>query len=127
MVWLHLLIVLFFIFLGTRLGGIGIGFAGGLGVIALAAFGVEPGVIPFDVISIIMAVIVAIATMQVAGGMDYLVKLAEQILRSHPKHITFLAPAVTYFMTIRPCKIFCVNVFLEVTGHTVTKYYTKLI
>ena len=107
MVWLHLLIVLFFIFLGTRLRGIGIGFAGGLGVIALVAFGVEPGVIPFDVISIIMAVIVAIATMQVAGGMDYLVKLAEQILRSHPKHITFLAPAVTYFMTM-----------MAGTGHT---------
>lgn len=107
MIWLHLLIVLFFIFLGNRLGGIGIGFAGGLGVIVLAFMGLEPGAIPFDVISIIMAVIVAISTMQVAGGMDYLVNVAEKILRKHPRQITLLAPAVTYFMTI-----------LAGTGHT---------
>ena len=100
MIWVHLLIVLFFIYLGTRLGGIGIGFAGGLGVVVLALMGLKPGPIPFDVISIIMSVIMAIAAMQVAGGMDYLVKLAEKILRSHPKHITYLAPAVTYWMTL---------------------------
>lgn len=107
MIWVHLLVVLFFIYLGTRLGGIGIGFAGGLGVVVLALMGLTPGPIPFDVISIIMSVIMAIAAMQVAGGMDYLVKLAEKILRSHPKHITFLAPAVTYWMTL-----------LAGTGHT---------
>ena len=107
MIWVHLLIVLFFIYLGTRLGGIGIGFAGGLGVVVLALMGLKPGPIPFDVISIIMSVIMAIAAMQVAGGMDYLVKLAEKILRSHPKHITYLAPAVTYWMTL-----------LAGTGHT---------
>ena len=100
MIWVHLLVVLFFIYLGTRLGGIGIGFAGGLGVVVLALMGLTPGPIPFDVISIIMSVIMAIAAMQVAGGMDYLVKLAEKILRSHPKHITYLAPAVTYWMTL---------------------------
>ena len=107
MIWLHLLIVLLFIFLGTRLGGIGIGFMGGMGVVVLSLFGLKPGAIPFDVISIIMAVIMAIAAMQVAGGMDYLVKLAERILRKHPKHITYLAPAVTYIMTL-----------LAGTGHT---------
>ena len=107
MIWVHLLVVLFFIYLGTRLGGIGIGFAGGLGVVVLALMGLTPGPIPFDVISIIMSVIMAIAAMQVAGGMDYLVKLAEKILRSHPKHITYLAPAVTYWMTV-----------LAGTGHT---------
>ena len=107
MIWVHLLVVLFFIYLGTRLGGIGIGFAGGLGVVVLALIGLTPGPIPFDVISIIMSVIMAIAAMQVAGGMDYLVKLAEKILRSHPKHITYLAPAVTYWMTV-----------LAGTGHT---------
>jgi anaerobic C4-dicarboxylate transporter DcuA len=79
--------------LGARLGGIGIGFAGGLGVLVLAAFG-KPGAIPFDVIEIIMAVIAAIAAMQVAGGMDYLVH-PEKLLR-HPKYITILAPIVTY-------------------------------
>ncbi|VEI43732.1 anaerobic C4-dicarboxylate transporter [Citrobacter youngae] len=68
MIVLELIIVLLAIFLGARLGGIGIGFAGGLGVLVLAAIGVKPGNIPFDVISIIMAVIAAISAMQIAGG-----------------------------------------------------------
>lgn len=100
MLVLELIIVLLAIFLGARLGGIGIGFAGGIGVLALAAIGVHPGSIPFDVISIIMAVIAAIAVMQVAGGMDYLVQQTEKILRKNPKQITILAPLVTYFLTI---------------------------
>jgi len=98
---IELIIVLIFIFLGARLGSIGIGFAGGLGVLVLAlGFGLKPGDIPIDVILIIMSVIAAIAAMQVAGGLDYLVQLAERILRSNPKYITFLAPLVTYTMTI---------------------------
>ncbi|WP_127960078.1 anaerobic C4-dicarboxylate transporter [Serratia microhaemolytica] len=100
MLAVELIIVLLAIFLGARLGGIGIGFAGGLGVLALAAVGVKPGSIPFDVISIIMAVIAAIAAMQVAGGMDYLVQQTEKLLRRNPKYITILAPIVTYFLTI---------------------------
>lgn len=100
MLIIELIIVLLAIFLGARLGGIGIGFAGGLGVLVLAMIGVKPGSIPFDVISIIMAVIAAISTMQVAGGMDYLVQQTEKLLRRNPKHITILAPVVTYFLTI---------------------------
>jgi len=100
MLIIELIIVLAAIFLGARLGGIGIGFAGGIGVLALALCGVKPGSIPFDVISIIMAVIAAISTMQVAGGMDYLVQQTEKLLRRNPKHITLLAPIVTYFLTI---------------------------
>ena len=104
----ELVIVLLAIYLGARLGGIGIGFAGGLGVLVLTlVFQIHPGAIPFDVIEIIMAVIAAIAAMQVAGGMDYLVSLAERMLRRHPKQITFLAPLVTWFMTV-----------LAGTGHT---------
>ncbi len=64
----ELVIVLLAIYLGARLGGIGIGFAGGLGVLVLTLiFQIKPGAIP-DVIEIIMAVIAAIAAMQVAGG-----------------------------------------------------------
>ncbi|ANE75977.1 anaerobic C4-dicarboxylate transporter [Dickeya solani] len=108
MVILELLIVLLAIYLGARLGGIGIGFAGGLGVLVLTlGFHIKPGAIPFDVIEIIMAVIAAIAAMQVAGGMDYLVSLAEKLLRRQPRYVTFLAPLVTYFMTL-----------LAGTGHT---------
>jgi anaerobic C4-dicarboxylate transporter DcuA len=98
---IELLVVLGFIFLGARLGSIGIGFAGGLGVLVLAlVFGLKPGDIPIDVILIIMSVVAAIATMQVAGGLDYLVQVAERVLRSNPKYITFLAPLVTYTMTV---------------------------
>ena len=108
MIFFELFIVLLAIWLGARLGGIGIGFAGGSGVLILTLFcGMKPGVIPFDVIEIIMAVIAAIAAMQVAGGMDYLVNLAERLLRRHPRYVTFLAPLVTYVMTL-----------LAGTGHT---------
>ncbi|MCV6830124.1 anaerobic C4-dicarboxylate transporter [Yersinia pestis] len=92
MIAVELVIVLLAIFLGARLGGIG--------VLVLAIIGVKPGSIPFDVISIIMAVIAAISAMQVAGGMDYLVQQTEKLLRKNPKHITILAPLVTYFLTI---------------------------
>lgn len=105
---IELLVVLFFIWLGARLGSIGIGFAGGFGVLVLAlVFGIKPGAIPTDVILIIMGVIAAIAAMQEAGGLDYLVQLAEKVLKSNPKYITFLAPMVTYAMTM-----------LAGTGHT---------
>jgi anaerobic C4-dicarboxylate transporter DcuA len=109
MLWLQLAIVLLFIFLGARLGGIGIGYAGGAGVIVLAMMGMETSMayIPIEVILIIMSVIAAIAAMQRAGGLDYLVYLSEKMLRKHPQYITFAAPMVTYFMTL-----------LAGTGHT---------
>ncbi len=100
MLAVEFVIVLLAIFLGARLGGIGIGFAGGLGVLVLAAIGVKPGTIPFDVISIIMAVIAAISAMQIAGGLDYLVDQTEKLLRRNPKYITILAPVVTYCLTL---------------------------
>jgi len=105
---LQVIVVLGAIFIGVRLGGIAIGYAGGIGLIVLCLFlGMNPGgvtgdkvLIPIDVILIIMSVIAAIAAMQVAGGLDYLVHLAEKILRKNPKYITFLGPTVTYFLTI---------------------------
>ncbi len=108
MIWIELLVVLFFIFLGSKMGGIGIGYAGGAGVVVLTLiFGLEAGNVPVDVILIIMAVISAIAAMQKAGGLDYLVHLSEKILRKNPKRVTFIAPTVTYWMTL-----------LAGTGHT---------
>lgn len=99
MLIVHFIVFFAAIFLGARLGGIGIGFAGGLGVLVLAVIGVHPGEIPLDVVSIMMSVITAIAAMQVAGGMDYLVYLAGKALRKHPKGLNFLAPLITYLMT----------------------------
>ena len=96
------LIVLFgAIFLGVRLGGMAIGYTGGLGVVVLTLLlGLKVGNIPWDVILIIMSVIAAITAMQVAGGLDYLVQLASKILRKNPKYINFLAPTVTYLLTL---------------------------
>lgn len=108
MLGLEIIVVLGAILLGARMGGIGIGFAGGLGVLVLTlGLGMTPGSIPIDVILIIMAVIAAVAAMQTAGGLDYMVTVAEKILRKNPKQITYLAPTVTYFMTL-----------LAGTGHT---------
>lgn len=101
MVILQIVVLFGAIFLGIRLGGIAIGYAGGVGVIILSlALGMKPGVIPWDVILIIMSVIAAITAMQVAGGLDYLVQLAEKILRKNPKQINYLAPTVTYLLTL---------------------------
>ena len=91
MLVVEFIIVLLAIFWGARLGGIGIGFAGGLGVLVLAAIGVKHGNIPFDVISIIMAVIAAItAQCRLLGSLDYLVHQTEKLLRRNPKYITIL-------------------------------------
>lgn len=101
MLILQIVVLLGAIFIGVRLGGIGIGYAGGAGVLVLGlALGMKPGSIPWDVILIIASVIAAISAMQLAGGLDYLVQIAEKVLRSNPKHINYLAPIVTYVLTI---------------------------
>ncbi len=98
---LQIIVLLGAIYLGVRIGGIGIGYAGGLGVIVLAlVLGMTPGNIPWDVILIIMSVIAAITAMQAAGGLDWLVQQAEKILRKNPKQINYLAPTITYFLTV---------------------------
>ena len=101
MIYIELLIVLIAIFIGARVGGIGLGIFGmiGLGILVFV-FGLKPGKAPIDVMLIIVAVITAAATLQAAGGLDYLVKVAERILRKNPSMITFLAPVVCYFFTL---------------------------
>lgn len=109
MIWVQLAVVLLFILIGARLGGLGIAFAGGVGVIVLGLLGCNVDImtgIPWEVLGIIISVISAVAAMQVAGGLDLLVKISEHLLRKNPKQITFIAPIVTYFMT-----------FLCGTGH----------
>lgn len=97
MIGLELLVLFGAIFLGVRLGGMAIGYAGGLGVVVLTiGLNLKAGSIPWDVILIIASVISAITAMQVAGGLDYLVQIASKILRKNPKYINFLAPTVTY-------------------------------
>lgn len=104
---IQLLFVLVCIIVGARIGGIGLGVMGGLGVAILTfVFGLEPTSPPIDVMLMIAAVISAAGAMQAAGGLDFLVKVAEKILRRHPQYVTLLAPLVTYIFT-----------FLAGTGH----------
>lgn len=99
--FVQLLFILFMIFLGIRRSGVALGLIGGLGVLCFAfIFHAKPGSPPIDVMLIILSVVLASATLQASGGMDYLVQIAERILRSHPKYITIMAPFVTYFFTM---------------------------
>lgn len=98
--WLQLLFVLLAIIVGARVGGIGLGVFGGLGLTVLTfVFGLEPTTPPIDVMLMIVAVIAAAGCMQAAGGLDLMVKWAEKILRRHPQRITLLSPLVTYLFT----------------------------
>ena len=100
MLWVQFAIVLACIFLGARVGGVGLGTMAAFGLAALVfGFGVKPGSLPIDVIFIIVAVISAAAAMQAAGGLDLLVGVASRILRSRPSAITFVAPAVAWLFT----------------------------
>jgi anaerobic C4-dicarboxylate transporter DcuA len=107
MFWIEFLIVLLAIFIGARIGGVGLGVMGGVGLAILTfVFGLQPTSPPIDVMLMIIAVITAAAAMQAAGGLDYLVALAEKMLRKKPSMITFYAPIVTYLFT-----------FVAGTGH----------
>ncbi|MBQ3190849.1 MAG: anaerobic C4-dicarboxylate transporter [Bacteroides sp] len=98
---LQLLFVLVAIIIGARIGGIGLGVMGGVGLAILTfVFGLQPTAPPIDVMLMIAAVISAASCMQAAGGLDYMVKIAERLLRRNPAQVTILAPLVTYFFTI---------------------------
>ena len=107
-VLLQLAIVLTMIFIGARIGGIGMGIYGMVGVFILVfIFGMRPGNIPIDVMLIIASVITATAALQAAGGLDYLVGLADRFLRRNPSRITYYGPLTTW--------LFCL---LAGTAHT---------
>ena len=98
---IQLLFVLVAIIIGARIGGIGLGVMGGVGLAILTfVFGLQPTAPPIDVMLMIAAVISAASCMQAAGGLDYMVKIAEKLLRRNPAQVTILAPLVTYFFTI---------------------------
>ena len=95
------LVVIGFIALGVRSGGIGLGLWGGVGTLILVfVFGLDPGEPPFSAMLIIIAVVSAAAAMQAAGGVDYMVSIASRALRARPKALNFVAPYVSYLLTI---------------------------
>jgi len=101
MIWIELCILLACILVGARLGGIALGTIAGIGLaIFVFGFAMPPGGPPGTVIGMIIAVITALAAMQAAGGLDYLVSVAERVMRRHAKYITFVAPVVTYLLVL---------------------------
>lgn len=98
---LELLIVLGALYVGSRYGSLALGAISGIGLALLVlCFGLKPGNPPTDVIYIIIAAVTCAGMMQASGGMDWLIQLAEKLLRKHPNHITFFAPLCTFFLTV---------------------------
>ena len=98
---IQLLIVLAALYVGSRYGSLALGAISGIGLAILVfGFGMTPGTPPTDVIYIIIAAVTCAAVLQAAGGMDWLIQIAERALRKHPDHITFYAPICTFLLTV---------------------------
>ena len=98
---IQLLIVLAALYVGSRYGSLALGAISGIGLAILVfGFGLKPGTPPTDVIYIIIAAVTCAGTLQASGGMDWMIQVAERMLRRHPDHITFLGPLVTFFLTV---------------------------
>ena len=98
---IQLLIVLGALWVGSRYGSLALGAISGIGLALLVfCFHLKPGTPPTDVIYIIIAAVTCAGIMQASGGMDWLIQIAERMLRKHPDRITFLAPLCTFFLTV---------------------------
>ncbi len=101
MMILQLMIVLGALWVGSRFGSLALGAISGIGLALLVfGFGLKPGTPPTDVIYIIIAAVTCAGIMQASGGMDWLIQIAEKMLRKHPDRITFLAPLTTFLLTV---------------------------
>ena len=98
---IQLLIVLLALWVGSRYGSLALGAISGIGLALLVfGFGLKPGSPPTDVIYIIIAAVTCAGVLQASGGMDWMIQVAERMLRKHPDRITFLAPLTTFFLTV---------------------------
>ncbi|MBQ2525096.1 MAG: anaerobic C4-dicarboxylate transporter, partial [Prevotella sp.] len=98
---IQLLIVLLALWVGSRYGSLALGAISGIGLAILVfGFGLKPGTPPTDVIYIIIAAVTCAGVLQASGGMDWMIQVAERLLRKHPDRITFLAPLTTFFLTV---------------------------
>jgi anaerobic C4-dicarboxylate transporter DcuA len=101
MIVVQFAILLAMILIGSRLKGIGLGVMGMIGLLIFVLFfKMRPAEPPIAVLLIILAIVTTAATLQAAGGLDYLVSIAEKIIRRNPKHITFIAPFTVYFLCL---------------------------
>ncbi|WP_319534066.1 anaerobic C4-dicarboxylate transporter [uncultured Vibrio sp.] len=109
MLYLEFLFLLVMLYIGSRYGGIGLGVVSGIGlVIEVFIFNMPPTSPPVTVMLIILAVVTCASILEAAGGLKYMLQVAERLLRKNPKRVTLIAPFVTYTMT-----------FLLGTGHAV--------
>ena len=98
---IELLVVLLALYLGSRYGSLALGAIAGLGIAFLVFdHGLQPGTPPTDVIYIIIAAVTCAGVLQASGGMEWLVQIAERLIRRHPRYIVFIAPLCTFFLTI---------------------------
>ncbi|UOK42397.1 MULTISPECIES: anaerobic C4-dicarboxylate transporter family protein [Flavobacterium] len=101
MFWLEIAVLLGMILIGSQMKGIGLGVMGMVGLlIFIFIFKMKPTDPPIDVMLIIMSIVTTAAALQASGGLDYLVNLAEQIIRKNPSNITFIAPFTVYFLCL---------------------------
>ncbi len=109
MLYFEFLLLLAFLYAGSRYGGIGLGVVSGIGLaVEVFILRMPPGKAPIDVMLIILAVVTCASILEAAGGLKYMLQVAERILRKNPKRVTLLGPMVTYVMT-----------FMLGTGHSV--------
>ena len=98
---LELLVVMGAIVMGVRMGGMGLGIWGAVGVAVLVfVFRLPPGEVPGSAMLIILAVITAASVMQAAGGIDFMVRIAAKIIRANPRYVTIIAPLVSYIFVV---------------------------
>ncbi|ASA58097.1 anaerobic C4-dicarboxylate transporter [Vibrio gazogenes] len=109
MLYMEFLFLLLMLYIGSRYGGIGLGVVSGIGlVIEVFIFKMPPTSPPITVMLIILAVVTCASILEAAGGLKYMLQIAERLLRKNPKRVTLIAPFVTYTMT-----------FMLGTGHAV--------
>ncbi|MFZ7162548.1 anaerobic C4-dicarboxylate transporter [Avibacterium avium] len=109
MLYLEFLFLLLMLYIGSRYGGIGLGVVSGIGLaIEVFVLRMPLGKAPIDVMLIILAVVTCASVLEAAGGLKFMLQVAEKILRNNPKRVTLLGPLVTYLMT-----------FMLGTGHSV--------
>ncbi|MGN1253176.1 MAG: SLC13 family permease [Prevotella sp.] len=97
----ELIVVLVALWVGARYGSLALGAISGIGLAVLVfCFNLKPGDPPTDVIYIIIAAVTCAGMLQASGGMDWMIQIAERLLRKHPDRITFLAPFTTFFLTV---------------------------
>ena len=122
LIFVELALLLLCIVVGARIGGIALGTVAGIGLAILVfGFGLPPGAPPRTVLGMILCVITATASMQAAGGLDWLVGIAEGALRARPKAITFVAPAVVYLLVVLGGTAHIVYALLPIIGEVSRK------